>query len=79
MTQLAKLKAKLRARPTEAKFADVRKLLELNGWTMKPQDGTSHVIFKKAGERSLTVPISAGTRVKGIYLDKFAKQIGLDD
>ena len=79
MTQIEKLKAKLRARPTEAKFADVRKLLELNGWTMKAQDGTSHVIFKKPGARSLTIPLNAGTKVKGIYLDKFAEQIGLDD
>ncbi len=79
MMQLEKLKAKMRARPTEATFADVRKLLELNGWIMKPRGGTSHVIFKKPGERSLTIPITEGTRVKGVYLDKFAEQLGLDD
>ncbi len=46
---------------------------------MKPRGGTSHVIFKKPGERSLTIPITEGTRVKGVYLDKFAEQLGLDD
>lgn len=50
MTQLEKLKEKIRARPPEARFDDVRRLLELNGWTMKPQKGTSHVIFKKPGQ-----------------------------
>ena len=78
MSQIEQLKEKLRARPPEARFSDVRKLLELNGWEKRRQKG-SHVIFKKPNVGLITIPIDGGKKVKGVYLDKFAEQLGLDD
>lgn len=78
MSQLEKLKARIRARPPTARFDEVRRLLEECGWEMKRQRG-SHVVFKKAGMRSITVPIDGGQKVKQRYLEQICDLLGLDD
>lgn len=67
-----------RPRPPDARFDDVRRVLEAFGWEMKRQRG-SHVTFKKPGERAIVVPLVSGRTVKQAYLDNLCKLLGLDD
>lgn len=79
MSQLEKLVAKLKARPADATFRDVEKVLEAHGWALRRRE-SSHATFKKPGDpRVFTVSVVSGTRVKEIYLDKLCKLLGLDD
>ena len=73
-----KLIEKIRRRPSEADFSDVCRLLELFDWKLDRQRG-SHVMFVKAGERTITVPKSSHDKVKRTYLDQICEQLGLDD
>lgn len=76
MAQREKLIAKLCARPPEARFSDVRAILEAFGWTRDRQSG-SHVTFVKPGEFPITVPIHAG-KVRRVYLDEVCGRLELD-
>ncbi len=78
MTQREKLIERIRARPPEAEFEDVRLLLEAFGWTLRRERG-SHVTFKKTGQRSITVSKVGGRKVKRVYLDQICERLGLDD
>ena len=78
MTKRAKLVARIRARPPEADFDDVRTLMRAYGWTID-REGGSHAIFVKPGERSIVVPKVGGRRVKRVYLDQLCDLLGLDD
>ncbi len=42
----------------------------------KPK-GSSHFIFKKAGERPIVVPVH-NDRVEDVYIDQICKRLGLD-
>ena len=76
MTQLDKLIERIRARPPEASFSDVRRLLESYGWVLKRQKG-SHAHFTKPGERTQTVPLVNGRSVKRYILDQIIERLGL--
>lgn len=79
MSQFDKLVRKLRARPPEAGFEDVRKVLEHYGWQLDRNE-SSHATFVKAGERSIfTVPKVHGKMVKRTYLDQLCDLIGMED
>lgn len=78
MSQHDKLIERIRARPPEADFNDVRRLLEAFGWTLAREKG-SHAHFTKPGERTLTIPRHGGRRVKRTYLDLICERLGLDD
>lgn len=78
MTQHDKLIDRIRARPTEASFGDVRRLLEAFGWVLAREKG-SHVHFTKSGERTITVPLVGGRKVKRTYLNIIIERLGLDD
>ena len=78
MTRLDKLIERIKARPPEADFGDVVRLLEAFGYERKRQEG-SHVSFKKTGERTITVPLAKGRKVKRAYLDLICERLGLDD
>ncbi len=78
MPDLDKLIAKIKARPSEADFVDVRALLEAFGWTERNGKG-SHWVFAKEGERSLTVPTISGRKVKRYILDQIIERLGLDN
>lgn len=78
MTRLEKLIERIRARPPEADFADVERLLEAFGWRNVRQTG-SHAAFKKRGERTIIVPIKGGRKVKRVYLDEICRLLELDD
>lgn len=77
MSQLEKSIARLLARPSDASFEDVRRVLEGSGWQQARQKG-SHVSFTKPGERSITVPLKDGDRVKRAYIDQVCERLGLD-
>lgn len=78
MSRRKKLIEKIRARPVEADFNDVRRLLEGFGWILDRTTG-SHAIFTKPGSYPITVPQQHGRKVKGVYLDAICNALGLDD
>ncbi len=78
MTRRDKLIERIRARPPEADFNDVRRLLEAFGWVLDREKG-SHAMFTKPGERTITVPRIGGRKVKRTYLDIIIDRLGLDD
>ena len=78
MPNLDKLLAKIKARPSEADYRDVRALLEAFGWTERKGKG-SHSVFTKAGERSITVPTISGRKIKRYILDQIIERLGLDN
>ncbi len=78
MTRLDKLVERIKAWPPEADFGDVVRLLEAFGYERKRQEG-SHVSFKKPGDRTITVPLARGRRVKRVYLDLICERLGLGD
>lgn len=79
MARLDRLEAKIKARPSEANFGDVRRLLEAHGWMLKRSE-SSHHSFVKPGESVIfTVPVVSGRKVKRGYLDRLCKLLGLDD
>lgn len=78
MLNIDKLLAKIKVRPSEADYRDVRALLEAIGWTERNGKG-SHWVFTKAGERSITVPTITGRRVKRYILDQIIERLGLDN
>jgi len=78
MSELEKALERLRARPPRADFADVRRVLEANGWEQRRQKG-SHVTFVRTGHPSFTVPIVDGRRVKRTYVERLFDLLELGD
>jgi predicted RNA binding protein YcfA (HicA-like mRNA interferase family) len=79
VSQVDKLVRKLHARPPDAGFEDVRKVLEHYGWQLARNE-SSHATFVKAVERDIfTVPKVHGKMVKRTCLDKICNLIGMDD
>jgi predicted RNA binding protein YcfA (HicA-like mRNA interferase family) len=78
MSKRDKLIEKIRSRPAEADFADVRKIFEMYGWQMRPSSGGSHFIFEKKGEFSFSVPTVGGRAVKRFYLAKICELLGIE-
>lgn len=78
MTRRDKLVEKIRRRPPDAAFDDVKRLLEAFDWTFDRQVG-SHTFFVKPNERTISVPLVSGRKVKRRYLDEICERLGLDD
>ena len=78
MTQLDRLIQRIRARPPEARFSDVRRIIEAYGWVLNRQSG-SHAQFTKSGERTQSVPLVRGRYVKRYNLDQIIDRLGLDE
>lgn len=79
MTRREKLIAKIRARPVQADYDDVKAVLEFCGWRQRPESGSSHAVFEKDGERAISVPRKGGRMVKRVYLDQICDRLGLDE
>jgi predicted RNA binding protein YcfA (HicA-like mRNA interferase family) len=58
---------------SEIRFAEIRKLLEQNGWTLGRISG-SHHIFEKPGATLISIPVHHG-KVKPAYVRKAQKAI----
>jgi predicted RNA binding protein YcfA (HicA-like mRNA interferase family) len=78
VTRRDKLIARIRARPPEADFNDVRAVLEAFGYHDRGGKGSHHV-FVKEGSPPVTVPTVGGRRVKRHYLDKLCELLELDE
>jgi predicted RNA binding protein YcfA (HicA-like mRNA interferase family) len=78
VTRLEKLIERIKARPPEADFADVERLLTEFGYQKKRQEG-SHVAFKKPGAPTVIVPVVRGRKVKRAYLDQICELLELSD
>jgi predicted RNA binding protein YcfA (HicA-like mRNA interferase family) len=76
MSRDEKLIARIKARPVEASFTDVRKVLEMHGWRLARRRG-SHITFGKRGEVAIVVPLVRGSKVKGVYLDHIIERLDL--
>lgn len=76
MGDIDKLVERICRRPPEARFDDVRRLLEAFGWEMRRQKG-SHVTFVKTSRAILVVP-KHNEKVKRAYLDDICDQLGLE-
>jgi predicted RNA binding protein YcfA (HicA-like mRNA interferase family) len=62
---------------SEARFADIRRLLERHGWTHRQGKGSHHV-FKRPGGPTLVIPVH-GNKVKPCYVrlaDEAVRAIG---
>ena len=79
MTKREKLIERIRKRPPEADFSDVKALLEDFGWVLVRTRG-SHNHFRKPGETIIvTVPVIGGRKVDRTYLSKIVDLLGLDE
>ncbi|MEX0749931.1 MAG: type II toxin-antitoxin system HicA family toxin [Dehalococcoidia bacterium] len=77
MSKSDKLIERIKARPPEAAFEDVRRVLELHGWVEGRKSG-SHVAFRKGkGEGTIVIPVMKGRKVKRVYLDIIIERLGL--
>ncbi|MBI2171923.1 MAG: type II toxin-antitoxin system HicA family toxin [Chloroflexi bacterium] len=77
MPPLDKLIERIKARPPEADFSDVRQLLEGFGWALAREKG-SHAMFTKEGQRTIAVPKVGGRKVKRTYLNQICEILGLE-
>lgn len=77
MSRRQKLIERIRRRPPDAGFEDVRLLLEQFGWKHARTEG-SHVTFIKTDEIPIVVPIHK-RKVKRRYLDNLCDRLGLDE
>jgi hypothetical protein len=58
---------------TDERFADLKRLLERNGWTHVRARGSHHV-FKGEGRALIVLPVHGG-RVKAVYAREVRKAI----
>lgn len=78
MSRDDKLIARIKRRPPEADFDDVRKLLEMFGYRMRA--GGKHTgVFAHPSLPPITLPAVSGRNVKRAYLDQIVKIAGLED
>lgn len=78
MSRLGRSIERIRRRPAEADYSDVRRLLHAFGWQDDRQQG-SHVTLVKAGELPIVIPLVGGRKVKRVYLDHVCDALRLDD
>lgn len=76
MSRKDKLTQRLLSFPAVMRFAEVRKILEGQGYTLRATKG-SHNIFTKAGAPRIEVPTVNGRDVKIEYLKKIADLLQL--
>ncbi len=77
MTQREKLVERMRRRPSEMSYDDVRKVLEEYGWKLDREN--KHTTFTKPGEFPIGLAKVSGKMVKRTYLVEICKRLGLDD
>ena len=78
MSRRDKLVERALQRPTAMRFSEIRRLVEMHGWEMAKPKGSSHFVFKKAGQFPITIPVH-NERVEDVYIDQICKRLGLDD
>jgi len=76
VTKREKLIERIRARPAEADFRDVKALLEMFGWTH--QGKGQHDRFTKDRELPISIPTVSGRKVKRYMIEQICDRLGLD-
>ena len=72
MTQWEKLLGKILLLSGDLRFAELKKILESFGYTMKaPRSGSSHCTFRKEGCMPITIP--RHEPIKKAYVEKVRK------
>lgn len=78
MTKLAKLIQRFLAQPPEARFEDVRYVLEAFGFLEKRSRGSHHTFENEAGT-VIVIPKKGGQKVKRIYVQRIVELLELED
>lgn len=74
MSNVNKLILKMKQQPNGIKFQELAKVLEDNGYKMKPPKGTSHRHF--INEKGDVITIKAENPVKAVYVKDVLRRIG---
>lgn len=68
MSKWDKLISRILSLDHDMRFAEIRKVMESCGYTMKaPRSGSSHYIFRKKGKMPITIP--KHEPIKKIYVE----------
>ena len=78
MARYDKVVDRLKRRPPEADFENVRRLLEAHGWQMR-RGGKHTALFTKGGRLPLTIPTVRGKTVKRYIIDQVLTALDLND
>lgn len=76
MNRKQKLVNQFLAEPPEARFEDVRLLLEMFGFEKKRSKGSHHIFGNEQGE-TITIPKTKGQKVKRVYIRRIIELLEL--
>lgn len=79
MSKLKKIIAKFCARPPEARFDDVKYVLEALGFKEVRSSGSHHSFRREEGKMLIVVPKKGGQLVKGTYIRQIVEALKLED
>lgn len=72
MSKWEKLLMRIKSLDKNLRFGELKKVLEAYGYKMSmPRSGSSHVTFRKEGNRSVTIPKSDPIKVVYVEFVKF--------
>ncbi len=74
MPDINKLILKMKRQPNGIRFNELEKVLEYNGYKMKPKRGTSHRQF--INEEGDVITIKEENPLKAVYVKDVLKRIG---
>lgn len=74
MSQTDKLIHKMKRQPNGIRFQELAKVLEYNGYEMKPRKGTSHRQF--INKRGDVITIKEENPLKAVYVKDVLERIG---
>ena len=63
--------------PSEVRFAEFRKILEKNGWTLTRIKGSHHVFVKQGEKQNISLPVHR-SKIKHRYTASIARDYGID-
>jgi predicted RNA binding protein YcfA (HicA-like mRNA interferase family) len=78
MSKLTKLILSFLASPPEARFEDVRYVLEAFGFQEKRSRGSHHTFENEVGE-VIVIPKKGGQKVKRFYVQRIVELLKLED
>lgn len=79
MVNVEKLRARLLARPSEARISDVQAIFEAYGWTLRSIEGSHYVFVNRDKGLRYSVPTVGGRKVKRYYLARVCEILGLEE
>lgn len=77
MTNVQRAIERIKRRPPDAAFEDVRLVLEHHDWRLQRRRG-SHASFRRGkGDGTIVVPLVSGRTVKRVYLSMIIERLEL--